>query len=225
MSTAVAVPKSRRSTRQQPRVGSPRADTATSRLVSKPVPAPGETALVGLSDWDTYLRLDEALEGSGQRVRFFNGQIEIMSISTKHEFLKVAISHLIAAYCDWLGIDFQGWGSSTQRQKGMAGAEPDESFTFGLELPDKPELIVEVGLTSGGIDKIELWRALGAKEVWVWQNDRLQGFAREADDTFVPTTQSRLLAGLELSLVEEFAIVQPVSRALRGFRERLGTRG
>ena len=87
------------------------------------------------------------------------------------------------------------------------------------------QLIVEIGLTSGGIDKVGIWRALGAKEVWVWQNAHLQGFAREADDSFVPITQSRLLAGLELSLVEEFASVQPVSLAKRGFRERLEARG
>ena len=199
---------------------------ASARMVQQPapVPVPGETGLIGYANWENYLRLDKALESTGHRVRFFKGRIEVMSISKKHEFIKIAISHLIAAYCLWADIDFQGFGSATQREEGKAGGEPDESYTFGLEVPDKPELIVEVGLTSGGIDKVELWRELGAKEVWVWQNERLQGFARAADDTFESITHSRLLAGLDLALIEAFATVQPVSQALKGFRARLDAR-
>ncbi len=202
---------------------SARAKTAAlpaSRLV-QPLPAPGETALVGLCDWAAYERLDQALTGTGHRVKYFNGVFEIISISFRHESLGGNIGRLLEVFCQLMGLDYQIWGSTTQKKEGSAAGEPDESYTFGAEPKDKPDLVIEVGLSSGGIDKLEFWAALGAKEVWIWQNERLHGFARTASDSFQPVTVSQLLPGLDLALVQEFAIIQPSSRAVREFREKL----
>lgn len=198
------------------------APLSRSRVV-QPMPAPGETAVVGLSDWATYLRLDEALTKTGHRVRYFNGILEIMSISFPHESLSGHIGRLLEVYCDVRNMDYQTWGSTTQKQEGLAAAEPDESYTFGLEKKDKPELIIEVGLSIGGIDKLELWAALGATEAWIWQNDRLHGFARSEGGPFQPITESRLLPGLKLPWIEAHARLQPSSQAVRAFREHLKT--
>lgn len=187
------------------------------------MPAPGETAVVGLSDWTTYLRLDEALTKTGHRVRYFNGILEIMSISFPHESLSGHIGRLLEVYCDVRSMDYQTWGSTTQKQEGFAAAEPDESYTFGTEKKDRPELIIEVGLSSGGIDKLELWAALGATEAWIWQNDRLHGFARREGGPFQPITESRLMPGLKLAWIEAHARLQPSSQAVRAFREHLKT--
>ncbi len=218
MSTVAEQPKAvrkRRSTRAA--AGSP-----ASRIV-QPLPAPGEKVMVGLGDWAIYQSLDKALSRKGHRVRYFNGVLEIMTISFRHESLSGNIGRLLEAFCQHIGTDFQIWGSTTQTKEGSAGGEPDESYTFGLEPKDKPDLVIEVGLSSGGIDKLEFWAALGAKEVWIWQNERLHGFARGSDDSFQPITGSQLLPGLDLALVQEFAIIQPSSRAVREFRERLQT--
>jgi Uma2 family endonuclease len=185
------------------------------------MPAPGETVVVGLGNWASYIALDRALEGRGYRVRYFKGLLEIMSISFKHESIKSHIGMLVEAFCLWANIDFQIWGSTTQRKEDLAGGEPDESYTFGLEQKDKPELVIEVGLTSGGIDKLEFWSELGAKEVWIWQNNALHGFSRGADDVFHPVTTSLLLPGLKLEMVEEFTRMKPSSQAVRAFRLKL----
>ncbi len=198
------------------------ASLPASRIV-QPLPAPGENVMVGLGDWAIYQSLDKVLSGHGHRVRYFKGVLEIMTISFRHESLSGNIGRLLEAFCQHIGVDFQIWGSTTQSKEGSAGGEPDESYTFGLEPKDKPDLVIEVALSSGGIDKLEFWAALGAKEVWIWQNDRLHGFARTADDHFEPVTVSVLLPGLSLALVQEFASIQPSSRAVRGFREKLQT--
>lgn len=189
--------------------------------VTHPVVAPDETLMVGLCDWEAYLRLDEALTKRGHRIRYFEGVVEVASFSRTHNVLSRHLCMLTGAFCDFVGTDYQAWGSTTQRLEGTAAGEPDESFSFGLEPKDKPDLVIEVALSSGGIDKLEFWAALGAKEVWIWQNDRLHGFARAADDTFQPITTSTLLPGLSLALVQEFAVVEPSSRAIRAFREKL----
>jgi len=207
--------RKRRSTRAV--AGSP-----ASRVV-QPLPAPGENVMVGLGDWAIYQSLDKVLSRKGHRVRYFNGVLEIMTISFRHESLSGNIGRLLEAFCNSKEIDFQIWGSTTQIKDGSAGGEPDESYTFGLEPKDKPDLVIEVALSSGAIDKLEFWAALGAQEVWIWQNDRLHGFARTDDDHFQPVTSSHLLPGLSLAMVQEFASIQPSSRAVREFRERLQT--
>lgn len=207
---------SRRRSRANPVV-----ETPIGRL-SVPLPASGEATSVGITNWQSYLGLDRALEDRGYRVRFFNGIIEIMSISFHHDSISRTIGHLIAAFCDFAGLDWQAWGSTTQRKKGIAGSEPDESFTFGSAHKDKPDLVVEIGLTSGGIDKVELWKALGAKEIWIWQHGGLHGFARASESkNFHPIAESTLLKGLKLSLIQEFAGMQPSSKAVREFRAKL----
>lgn len=218
MSAIAPAPRAAAAKRQRRTVQT--APLSSSRVV-QPMPAPGETAVVGLSDWATYLRLDEALTKTGHRVRYFNGILEIISISFPHDSMSRRFGLLVSAYCDFRGIDFETWGSTTQKQEGLAAGEPDESFTFGTEKKDKPELIIEVGLSSGGIDKLELWAALGAKEAWIWQNDRLHGFARSSDGPFQPMTESRLLPGLKLEWIEAHARLQPSSQAVRAFREYL----
>ncbi|MEZ2249090.1 Uma2 family endonuclease [Microcoleus sp.] len=35
-----------------------------------------------------------------------------------------------------------------------------------------PDLVIEVILTSGGLDKLEFYKRIGVREVWFWQ-DRL----------------------------------------------------
>ncbi len=184
--------------------------------------AADDEIIVGQTSWEGYLGLDRALEERGYRVKFFKGVFEIMSISFKHEAIDGNIGRLIEAFCRWAGIDYQIWGSTTQRVEGAAGAEPDESFTFGEEKKTKPDLVIEVGLTSGGIDKVELWKTLGAKEAWVWQNNELHGFARAStDEEFHRIKESLLLPGLRLALVQEFALMEPSSKAVREFSAKL----
>jgi Uma2 family endonuclease len=188
--------------------------------LSFPMPALGQSAGAGLMDWCSYLALDEVLTGRGFRIRFLKGTFEIMSISKLHEQLKSIIGILVQEFCDARGIHYSITGSATQRVDGVAGAEPDESFTFGSEDRDRPDLVIEVGLSSGGIDKCELWAELGARELWVWEKDRLHAFALESG-TAVPLQQSAVLPGIDLVMLAEVALIKPTSAAKQAFRQRL----
>ena len=188
--------------------------------LSFPMPGPGQSAGAGLMDWHSYLALDEVLTGRGFRIRFYRGAFEIMSISKLHERLKSIIGILVQEYCDASGIAYSVVGSATNRLEGIAGAEPDESFIFGTEDKDKPDLVIEVGLTSGGIDKCELWAELGARELWVWENDRLHAFALEKGIP-MPLQNSGVLPGIDLVMLAEVVRIQPTSAAKLEFRKRL----
>ena len=185
-----------------------------------PIPAPGEAVCVGLGNWETYLMLDEALCDRGFRVRFHRGKIEIMSISFTHESIKAALRLLIEAFCDWKNLDFIPWGSTTQKVETDMGGEPDESYTFGSTRGRKPEMVLEVALSSGGIEKLPFWAEKAIPEVWIWQNGRLHifGFHR---GTYAPLSQSKCLSGFPIPLAEELLPMEPTSKAVREFRRRL----
>ena len=199
----------------------PKAGTRVRGHVSLPFPrpSPGETVMVGAGDWAGYLRLDEVCQKTGMRVRFHRGIIEVMSISFPHESLKHAIGRMVVAWCDRHSMDYNCWGSTTQRIEGIMGGEPDDSFSFGEEMKPQPDLFIELALSSGGIDKLEFWSEIRAREVWVWQNSRLHAYAL-VDGGYEVVTESRVLPGIPFKLVEELADLKPHSRAVREFQKR-----
>ncbi|MDB6140361.1 MAG: hypothetical protein JWO94_3433 [Verrucomicrobiaceae bacterium] len=188
--------------------------------LSFPLPGPGQSSGLGLTDWDSFTAMDKALAGTGFRVRYLRGIFEIMSISRPHEYLKSLMGSLIETYCQHVGIDYFAWGSATHRIEGVASAEPDESYTFGVDAKETPDLVIEVGLTSGGIDKCALWSDLGAKEIWIWENDRLHAFQLEPGRV-EPIRQSLCLPALDLVMIDELVRLQPTSAAVRELRRRL----
>ncbi|MEO0456828.1 MAG: Uma2 family endonuclease [Cyanobacteria bacterium P01_A01_bin.114] len=100
-------------------------------------------------------------------------------------------------------------GSTTLRKQGKrAGAEPGESYCIGSD-KTIPDLAIEVIVTSGSIDRLELYRRLGVQEVWFWQCDRmtLHALREKTPVQFVDTAgyeqifQSSLLPGLDIDLL------------------------
>jgi Uma2 family endonuclease len=84
-----------------------------------------------------------------------------------------------------------------RRSKDQAGGEPDESYTFSKS-DDGPELVIEVNWTRGGIDKLEIYRRLGIREVWEANQISVhvlgsEGYAVQPHSSFLP--------GLDLELV------------------------
>jgi len=45
----------------------------------------------------------------------------------------------------------------------------------------KPDLAIEVVGSSGGIDKLEIYRKLGVREVWYWQRRRITPYVLVGD--------------------------------------------
>lgn len=188
--------------------------------LSFPISAPGEAVCVGWGNWETYLMLDEALGSRAIRVRYDNGIIEIMSVSPLHEKLKAKLGRFVEAFCDHVGCRYDMLGSATQTQKGKRAAEPDEAYAFGPGQSDKPDLVIEIALTSGGMDKLSLWAKLGVPELWLWQNGGLHVFQLK-EERYVPSTDSCLLAGFPFDLVVELLKVENGSEAVQEFRRRL----
>ena len=110
--------------------------------------------------WGRYVVIRELLEGHpGLRMFYLEGTLEIMSPSHRHEREKSMIGRLIEAWALSRRARLDGYGSTTFRKEAKErGAEPDECYAVG-PMPEgaKPDIAIEVVLTSGGVDKLEIY--------------------------------------------------------------------
>ncbi len=149
----------------------------------------------------------EAIEASfqdisGVRFTYLDGMLEIMNLSLQHEEAKFTISALIEAYMRAKGIRFYGKGSATLGSKNIGGKkEPDESYNIHSK-KDIPDLVIEIIVTSGGIDTLDLYQRIGIPEVWFWQDGVLKIYVLQ--DNYQLVEQSKLLPNLELKILTKY---------------------
>jgi Uma2 family endonuclease len=85
------------------------------------------------------------------------------------------------------------------------GLEPDECYCVG-ELKDIPDFAIEVIVTSGGIDKLQVYLGLNVSEVWFWQDGQFSLY-RLQSGTYQNCENSVFFPELDLVLLASF--VQP----------------
>jgi Uma2 family endonuclease len=186
---------------------------------------PTEDHVVQLSGatWADYERLLELRgDSSAPRITFLEGTLEIMSPSFAHERIKSFLALLVATYCLDRDIRVTPAGSWTIKDRAAdRGAEPDECYVFGDAPTDRPHLAIEVVWTSGGINKLEVYRKLGVQEVWFWRRGKLVPYVLRGD-AYVEVATSEVLPGLDLDLLASFVDRPSLNDAVRDFRAALG---
>lgn len=194
-------------------------------MPAPPPPEPGDQRIVlyGVS-WQRYQEMRGALDESpGVRMTYLEGTLEIMSPSRRHEHLKTFIARLVEAYADQRRIVLLGFGSETYRKEAAArGLEPDECYCLDDE-KEVPDVALEVVTSSGGIDKLEVYRGLGVPEVWFWVETRFRVYRLEAGE-YGERERSHALPGLDLRRLAEIVATTPraeQAQAVWRFREEL----
>jgi Uma2 family endonuclease len=156
------------------------------------------------------------------RFAFADGLLELMTPSLPHESITSRIGRLVEAWCDVKGIEFSPYRSWTLKNKRKRkGLEPDECYVFGVvPKPKRPDLAIEVVWTSGGINKLEIYAALGVKEVWFWRRGRI-AIHRLEQEGYVAAASSRVLPGIDLVQLASFLDRPTASQAIRAYRAAL----
>ena len=130
--------------------------------------------------WDTYDRLLlEHQDRAGTRFNYDQGTLEIMVLSAEQERLKQTLTTLVELVAAELGIDVDGVGPTTFRNKGLGkGFEADASFyiknagrvagkaRIDLAVDPPPDLAIEIDITNPSLDKMAIYAALLVPEVW-----------------------------------------------------------
>lgn len=129
--------------------------------------------------WKRYLAFDQKLgdDRPGPRLLYLDGQLEIVTTSIEHERIKKWIAGSMGDYFESLAMEIFPRGQATMRAPLKdAGAEPDESWCIGEER-EFPDLVLEIALSSGGIDKLEIYRRFKVPEVWFYRRNKIEVFS------------------------------------------------
>jgi Uma2 family endonuclease len=158
------------------------------------------------------------------RIYYLEGTIELMSPSIDHEAIKSTIGRLVEAAADELAIDVNAYGSWTVKDRPEdRGAEPDECYVVGGARKDRPDFAIEVQWTGGGLDKLDIYRGLGVREVWVWspKSQRIEVWVLEGD-AYRARDRSLALPQIDLAVLARFVTMENQSEAVRAYRKSLG---
>lgn len=172
-------------------------------------------------DWRTYSALRELLDSPGIRLTFLEGALEIMSPSKRHEHEKTTIARMIEVFALERDVPLRGYGSTTfKREARERGLEPDECYCLGHELGDAPDVALEIVVTSGGINRLAVYRGLGVKEVWFFHEGKFQLFSLVGDN-YQRIDASAVVRGLDFATMEELIKLPDQHAAVKAFRDRL----
>jgi len=180
--------------------------------------------------WEYYetllIQLGDSLEF---RLTYLDGILEFMSPSRNHERIKTQIGTLLEIYFLETDTEYYPTGSMTLRNpEQRGGTEPDESYCIGSN-QEIPDLAIEVVITSGGINRLEVYQRLGVREVWFWQNNRFLVYHSRSENVeqFQQTSgyelinSSEILPDINLTILAEYVQHPNPLIAAKSFRKTL----
>jgi Uma2 family endonuclease len=153
----------------------------------------GQSTVLHDVEWQQFESILQDLgDKRSSRIAYLNGVLEIVMPLPEHEKIKVLISYFVQVLMDELGIDFEGFGSTTfKRVDKLAGLEPDDCFyiqnnvamrgirKLDMTIDPPPDLAIEVDVTSK--TKFDVYRVLGVPELWLYDETLKIYILRDGD--------------------------------------------
>ncbi|MFM6244127.1 MAG: Uma2 family endonuclease [Dolichospermum sp.] len=177
-----------------------------------------EPILISDLTWREFKAVEQLIERPGLRLSFLDGVLEIRkNPGKKYQIIKQRIASLVEIYLEFLGLDFTPTGSVTlENEFEKVKREGDESYELGANRKH-PDLVIEVVVSSGGINKLEAYKRLQIPEVWFWMNDELL-FYSLGNDGYEAVSKSPLLPSLDVGLLMRCINTENHAQALQEFR-------
>jgi Uma2 family endonuclease len=186
--------------------------------------------------WQTFEQLlTELGDKRATRLAYNEGLLEIMTPLGPHENSNRFIESLIGAIADELNLNLKRFGSLTlKRAKKLKGAEPDSCYyiqneplvrskqEIDLNNDPPPDLVLEIDITSGSMDKQPIYAAIGIPEFWHYNGNKLEIFVLEpSNQEYQKVTQSLTFPWMPLDIIPRFirqSLVDGETATLRAFR-------
>jgi Uma2 family endonuclease len=155
--------------------------------------------------WEQFKAIEAQLENNREaKLTYLSGMLEIMSpIGDEHEYVKTTLGYLLEAYMRELGIRFYGRGGFTLEEPGYASGTPDESYCIGSN-KETPDIVIEVIVTSGTIDRKELYKPKKVPEVWFWKSNSIRIFCLNAAGEYEEINRSHFFPNLDTAMLLEY---------------------
>lgn len=148
--------------------------------------------------WQTYEALLLDLQDTSRvRVNYDQGTLELMAPSQEHESYSFSIHDCIVVLADELNLNLMNLGSTTLKTEDIQrGLEPDQCYyiqneplvrsqlKIDLTVDPPPDLVVEVDITSGSLNKFPIYQSLKIPEIWRYRRRGLEIFELQ-DEKYV----------------------------------------
>jgi Uma2 family endonuclease len=192
----------------------------------------GQSTILHDIDWHQFESILQDLgDKRRSRIAYLNGVLEIALPLPECEKIKVLIRDFVQVLMDEMGIDFEGFGSTTfKRIDKLAGLEPDDCFyiqnnvamrgirKLDMTIDPPPNLAIEVDVTSK--TKFDVYRVLGVPELWLY--DETLKIYILCDGEYVESQLSPIFGNLPIRDVIpqflEMSLSQGRSKAMKAFR-------
>ena len=178
--------------------------------------------------WNEYIQMIEDSAYQKAKGYYRNGQmrIETMAVGPDHASDNTIITFAINLFCTIKGIPLKGLTNCSYRKTGIRESQPDVSYYIGqrtqlaptgtsianLDHVPPPDLAIEVADSTLADDigeKRLLYEELKVGEYWVLDVQKAQiiAFSIIDDNGSIRITQSQVLRGLEIALLEEALVL------------------
>jgi Uma2 family endonuclease len=169
--------------------------------------------------------LRDTVESRRVRMTYLKGWLEIVTNGRTHEVRTKQIARLLELFCLERDIPLFGYRSTTfRKEEAERGLEPDECYSRDHDR-ETPQIALEVVVSNPLLDKLEVYRGLDIREVWVFkaklglfQIFTLRGERYEA------VVASEVLPELPLERIAHYAQEADQHEALKAFRTELQSR-
>jgi Uma2 family endonuclease len=189
------------------------------------VDQPTQEKIVTLKDvsWEQFKGIEAQLKDNRNiRMTYLSGILEIMSpIGDKHEKVKSTLGLLLEAYMREKGIRFYKRGGFTLEEPGYASGTPDESYCIGTD-KETPDIVIEIIVTSGTINRKELYKSKKVPEVWFWKSNQIKIFRFTEQGEYEEVDRSSFFPDLDKALLlqyiahpDQYDAVQEFVQAIR----------
>jgi Uma2 family endonuclease len=170
--------------------------------------------------WSVYVVLRDAITSRRVRMTFLEGALEIMTVSRLHELIKKQMARLLELFCLERDIPLYAYGGLTLRKEEKErGLEPDECYCRGAD-HEVPHIAIEVVISSPLLDKLEVYRGLGVREVWVYQDGGIRVFELR-EDQYQAIEGSQVIPEVDLAEIVKYALEKDQHEALKAYRAAL----
>jgi Uma2 family endonuclease len=183
--------------------------------------------------WDTYVLYSDGLGPRHIRVTYDRGEMEIMTLSSKHERRKKLLAQLVEALTEEMKMDRASGGSMTCRREDLKrGLEGDECYwieneplvrgrdQIDLAVDPPPDLAMEIEVSRSTMNRMAIYAAIRVPEVWCWDGETLRVFLLTSRGTYKQSDRSRAFPFLPLAEFVKFMKQTDKSETelLRSFR-------
>ncbi len=130
--------------------------------------------------WSQYVQVLDALGDRGALRTAYDGvSLELMTTSQLHEWFKVMLGRLLAAFAMEANLATKSAGKMTFRREDLErGLEPDQCYWIAHErdmrlvweadftVHPPPDLCMEIEVSRTVVDRLAIYATLGVPEVW-----------------------------------------------------------